>query len=84
MNIDDLHVTENCVAYLRVRFGHRSSTFCGHCASNRIKPFLAVINAEIPTDAELDVLYSVEAHVDRTFGTGGATSTRPRLCRQLW
>ena len=39
---------------------------------------------ESPSDAELDLLYSVEAHVDRTFGTGQALDSRGHFHEQCF
>ena len=76
VSLDDLDVSENCKAFLYSRFGHRTLTFCGECANREVIPFIDVVNSTEPTNAELDVTYSIEAHFDRSYGSGQAFDSR--------
>ncbi len=76
VSLNDLDVSENCKAFLYSRFGHRTLTFCGECANREVIPFIDVVNSTEPTDAEPDVTYSIEAHFDRSYGSGQAFDSR--------
>ena len=67
---------ENYKAFLYSQFSHRTLTFCAECASREGIPFIDVVNSTEPTDAELEVAYSIEAHFDRSYRSEHAFDSR--------
>ena len=84
VSLESLKLSENCMAFFRQRFGHRSLTFCGTCGNNEVKPFLEAVNASEPTAEGLELVHSIEAHFDRTCGTGQAIDSRGYFHEQLF